>query len=229
MAMVFLTWSPFMAAIQRGIRVSVAEKGGHSSCSSLSDEKVRLAGELLLISSRTGKLLNVSIVPDRMESYYSPQLLRRSPSEEFILIGTGGETHGGGLYAFDLNCFTRPCSSPVSSTPLVNPSPHSPLSLSLIRQYVEIITDAFKGVMTPPVLIDVNRDQVEDIIIPLYNSTLFAFDGRTFRPLWNRTFPSSETYRSIAWIRSRAERSPASAILVRLRSDISMTMPLPIL
>jgi hypothetical protein len=49
--------------------------------------------------------------------------------------------------------------------------------------------------MTPPVLIDVNNDEIEDIIIPLYNSTLFAFDGKTFQQLWNRTFPSSETYR----------------------------------
>ena len=49
--------------------------------------------------------------------------------------------------------------------------------------------------MTPPVLIDVNHDNIEDIIIPLYNSTLYAFDGRTFQQLWNRTFPSSETYR----------------------------------
>jgi outer membrane protein assembly factor BamB len=51
--------------------------------------------------------------------------------------------------------------------------------------------------MTPPVLVDVNNDQIEDIIIPLYNSTLFAFDGKTFEQLWNRTFPSSETYRSV--------------------------------
>lgn len=52
--------------------------------------------------------------------------------------------------------------------------------------------------MTPPVLVDVNDDQIEDIVIPLYNSTLFAFDGRTFQQLWNRTFPSSETYSSPA-------------------------------
>ncbi|CAF0995646.1 unnamed protein product [Adineta steineri] len=137
---------------------------------------VKLAGEVLLISTKTGKLLNVSIVPDRMESYYSPQLLQRSSNEEYILIGTGGETHGGGLYAFDLKCFTIQCSSP----------------------YIKIISDEYKGVMTPPVLIDVNNDDIDDIIIPLYNSTLFAFDGKTFKQLWNRTFPSSETYSSPA-------------------------------
>lgn len=48
-----------------------------------------------------------------MESYYSPQLLRRSSSEQYILVGTGGETHGGGLYAFDVTCWKRACSSPV--------------------------------------------------------------------------------------------------------------------
>ena len=77
------------------------------------DEKVRLAGEILLISSRTGQLLNLSVVPDQMESYYSPQLLKRSETEEYILIGTGGETHGGALYAFDFKCWKRYCSSPV--------------------------------------------------------------------------------------------------------------------
>ena len=60
--------------------------------------------------------MNVSIVPDRMESYYSPQLFRRSSNEEYILLGTGGETHGGGLYAFDLKCFTNECSNPVKSS-----------------------------------------------------------------------------------------------------------------
>jgi hypothetical protein len=50
-----------------------------------------------------------------MESYYSPQLLQRSANEQYILVGTGGETHGGGLYAFDLNCFTVQCSSPVKN------------------------------------------------------------------------------------------------------------------
>lgn len=51
--------------------------------------------------------------------------------------------------------------------------------------------------MTPPVLIDVNKDNIEDIIIPLYNSVLCAFDGQTFKQIWNRTFPSSETYRFV--------------------------------
>jgi hypothetical protein len=110
-----------------------------------------------------------------MESYYSPQLFQRSTDEEYILIGTGGETHGGGLYAFDLKCFTTQCVEP----------------------YKKIISDEYKGVMTPPVLIDVNNDDIEDIIIPIYNSTLFAFDGKTFEQLWNKTFPSSETYRFI--------------------------------
>ncbi|CAF4328458.1 unnamed protein product, partial [Rotaria magnacalcarata] len=36
-----------------------------------------------------------------------------SAEEEYILVGTGGETHGGGLYALDVKCFSIQCSSPV--------------------------------------------------------------------------------------------------------------------
>jgi hypothetical protein len=50
-----------------------------------------------------------------MESYYSPQLFQRSVNEDYILIGTGGETHGGGLYAFNLKCFTTQCLEPVKT------------------------------------------------------------------------------------------------------------------
>jgi hypothetical protein len=78
------------------------------------DENVRLAGEILLVSTRTGRILNVTLVPDQMESYDSPQLIRRSPTEDYILIGTGGETHAGGLYAFDFRCWRRSCASPVN-------------------------------------------------------------------------------------------------------------------
>jgi hypothetical protein len=55
-----------------------------------------------------------------MESYYSPQLLQRSSTEEYVLIGTGGETHGGGLYALDLKCFTTQCSNPVEFNSINN-------------------------------------------------------------------------------------------------------------
>lgn len=58
-----------------------------------------------------------------------------------------------------------------------------------------IYTDAFKGVMTPPVLADVTGDGVEDIIVAVFNSSVLAFDGWTYKVIWNYTVPLTESYR----------------------------------
>lgn len=51
--------------------------------------------------------------------------------------------------------------------------------------------------MVPPVLADINNDNTEDIIAALFNSTVYAFDGRTLASIWNVTLPSSESISSI--------------------------------
>ena len=60
-----------------------------------------------------------------------------------------------------------------------------------------IYTDPLKGVMTPPVLVDLTGDGTVDIVINPFNSTVLAIDGRTYSVLWNRSFPLSESYRSV--------------------------------
>ena len=51
------------------------------------------------------------------------------------------------------------------------------------------------GVMVPPVLADINKDGTVDIIMAMFNATVVAFDGETFKIIWQYTFPTSETYR----------------------------------
>lgn len=58
-----------------------------------------------------------------------------------------------------------------------------------------IYTDCCKGVMVPPVIVDINGDFVGDIIVSLFNSTVAAFDGVTYEIIWKKEFPGSETYR----------------------------------
>lgn len=48
--------------------------------------------------------------------------------------------------------------------------------------------------MVPPVLIDINDDGVLDLIMSLFNSTVIAFDGLSFKEIWRTEFPNSETY-----------------------------------
>ena len=69
--------------------------------------------------------------------------------------------------------------------------------MHLSFQAVPIVTDKYKGVMTPPVLVDLTSDGVEDIVIPMFNSSLLAIDGLTFKIIWNHTFAMSESYKYV--------------------------------
>lgn len=56
----------------------------------------------MIVSGKSGEVLQWVGTPDEKESYYSPQLLTRPDGTDYVLFGTGGETHGGGLYVISL-------------------------------------------------------------------------------------------------------------------------------
>ena len=72
---------------------------------------------LLVVSGRTGRVLQANVVPDWKESYYSPQVYivqqstagsssaggSDSVSHKYVLFGTGGETVPGSLYRVKLD------------------------------------------------------------------------------------------------------------------------------
>lgn len=137
-------------------------------------ERVRNVARLMVISARTGRILSWNYVPDNAESYYSPQLLVHPDGTLLVMFGTGGETHPGGLYVVSLDGLLRG---------------------QLDHNYRAIFQDCCKGVISPPVLVDINRDEIVDIVLANFNSTVFAFDGLTFDQLWKREFVDAETYR----------------------------------
>ncbi|RWS24922.1 PQQ-like domain containing protein, partial [Leptotrombidium deliense] len=134
--------------------------------------KVRIPARLIFISSKTGIILSWSVVPDGAESYYSPQELVDSKGNNKILFGTGGETHRGSLFLISLDDLF---SGKISKAKMLH-------------------SDCCKGVMVPPVLIDLNNDTVLDIIMALFNSTVIAIDGDSHQILWKSHFAGSETY-----------------------------------
>ncbi|GAB6019216.1 hypothetical protein CHUAL_000827 [Chamberlinius hualienensis] len=132
----------------------------------------RLSGRLLIISGSSGRVMQWAGVPDNKETYYSIQRHQHPDGSALILFGTGGETHSGSLWVINIR--------------------------DLIKGHMNkaryIYTDSEKGLMTPPVLVDVNKDGVDDIILATFSSQVVAIDGVTFDQLWNFTIPSSESY-----------------------------------
>jgi hypothetical protein len=143
---------------------------------------------LLFFSGRTGRLLKSIPVPDGRESYYSPVIYKHIDGTQIVLFGTGGETHPGSLWCITLNDLYKGNIGKVFMSTYHLQLMHSCL------QARKIYSNKQKGVMTPPVLIDLNRDGVKDIVFADYNSTVLAFDGQSYRRMWNFTYPMSETY-----------------------------------
>lgn len=132
----------------------------------------RLVGRLLIFSGKTGEVLNWVKTPDERETYFSPVIYTKKDGLELVLFGTGGETHGGALWVISL----------------------FDLFHGLIENSKPIYKDNYKGVMNPPILVDLNKDGTVDIVMAMFNTTVAAFDGETHERLWDFFFPESETY-----------------------------------
>ncbi|XP_072049659.1 LOW QUALITY PROTEIN: uncharacterized protein [Amphiura filiformis] len=133
---------------------------------------VRHVGKLVLFSGRDGHVISFVEVPDGVESYYSPQVYYKKDNKPWVIFGTGGETHSGSLWVMPLQDIMEKTTIHAK----------------------KLYTGETKGIMTPPVLVDLTGDNVEDIVMRMYDSLTLAFDGETYLQLWNYSRPESESY-----------------------------------
>jgi hypothetical protein len=130
------------------------------------------AGCLLIISSRNGNQIGEPFwMPDGKETYMSPVLYGNST----ILFGTGGETVPGGLYSISIENI-----------------------LEQKNRFVTIVESFKKGVMVPPIILDIDHDGIDDILVSCFDGTLELINGKTMKPLWRRIFDGFEFYASPA-------------------------------
>jgi outer membrane protein assembly factor BamB len=127
----------------------------------------RPAGRLLVLSSKTGKLLANAQVPDGKETYMSVVC-----DEKYVFFGTGGETIGGHLYRTTL----------------------ADIMKGDISHAKILATSEKKGFVSSPVLVDINKDGVRDIIDNAVEGKMQAIDGATGSVLWQISFPYTEAY-----------------------------------
>ena len=137
------------------------------------DDPDRPAGRLVVVSSRTGKLLASAIVPDGRETYLSAVVADLEADGTLdVIYGTGGETFGGHLYRTTLAAIMA-----------------QDLSTSVV-----LATGEHKGFIAPPVLVDLTGDQVLDIAINSVDGRLLTFDGGDNSLLWQATVAGAEAY-----------------------------------
>ncbi|CAG9763246.1 unnamed protein product [Ceutorhynchus assimilis] len=102
---------------------------------------------------------------DTPKTFFMPQLLQQNSTSTLVLFGTGTPNAAGNLSAIDLNN----------------------------NQSITLYEDKFKGILTQAVLVDITGDNIADVVSSMYNSTIVAIDGKTFKTIWNYTIPNAVT------------------------------------
>ncbi|XP_055326879.1 uncharacterized protein LOC129580462 [Sitodiplosis mosellana] len=141
----------------------------------LSDQ-TSIAGHMQIISGQTGKIIRTIQTPNREELYVPIQVHTQIDGTEMLLVITGGQNSPGGVYLIPLNTI---------------------MDNSKENQFITVIRSESSGFMVPAILVDLNEDNVDDIVVSSFNSTVYAFNGQSYATLWNYTFADSESTSSI--------------------------------
>jgi outer membrane protein assembly factor BamB len=138
-------------------------------------QRPRPVGRLLILSSRTGKVLREARMPDGRETYCSPVLVKQpgQPANRWtLLFGTGGEAIGGHFYRTTL----------------------SALMQGDLSKAVPLADERYKGFCAPAVVCDLNADAVPDFVLNTVAGRTLAINGATNKLIWQFSYPSCETF-----------------------------------
>ena len=75
--------------------------------------------------------------------------------------------------------------------------PLLPLIITIFRSNVLLIfyiRGEKKGVMVPPVIIDMDGDSIDDLLISVYEGLLVLKNGKDLTDMWTVSFPNMESY-----------------------------------
>ena len=206
---------------------------------------------LVVVSGRTGQQLMERVpVPDGHETYMSPVYLSRGEGlDGMILVGTGGETLPGSLWAISYNSLrsrilryrtthtqydpdytpfreyiNHACNKDMTTKELEDLRPvFDPESfdvgrdtkgdkhLSLCRSWgshhaiwneyglcvYQLLTTEEKGVMLPPVIVDMTEDAQDDLVVSTFDGRTLVINGNDTEVVWEVTRPGTESYRCV--------------------------------
>ncbi|XP_014611757.1 PREDICTED: uncharacterized protein LOC106790976 [Polistes canadensis] len=124
--------------------------------------------KILIVSGKKGKIL-YTIDSPKLELFSLPQTIVYPDGENIFVLTANNQMQSGTLYIASSANFM-----------------HGNLKLK------ELHHSSGKAALLPLVLVDITLDGIADIVAPMFDSTIIAYDGLTFNPIWNYTVPNSE-------------------------------------
>ncbi|WP_339901157.1 PQQ-binding-like beta-propeller repeat protein [uncultured Cyclobacterium sp.] len=159
-----------------GIEELLTSNGGNAKVEPNQTEG-RFPGVLMVIDPVNGDILAADTMPDGGETYLSPLFIEQKKSgEQQVLFGSGGETLSGNLYLAKL----------------------SDLMGNNLSNAKTLVREKSHGFIAPPVLVDLNEDEILDIVSVSHASTLTAICGKSFEEIWQLKIPNTESSNSFA-------------------------------
>ncbi len=153
-----------------GISDLIIANGGNAHAAPFDTN--RPVGRLLILSSKTGKILSNVEVPDGKETYMSVVCEKKNDKNFTVLFGTGGETIGGHLYQTTLHDIMK----------------------GDIHNSKILASGETKGFVASPVLVDINKDGIQDIVANAVDGRMLAIDGATDSLIWQVSLAGTEAY-----------------------------------
>lgn len=141
----------------------------------LPNDPNRPPGKLMIIGSKSGKLIAEAYSPDGKEIYMSAVVVDRGSENPRVIFGTGGERIPGSLF-------------------VANVSEVLGGDLSIAT---ELATSPVKGFIAPPAIVDITADGVPDIVVNAVDGRMIALDGVDYRKLWEVKIEGTEVYTSL--------------------------------
>lgn len=126
----------------------------------------------MILDGKTLRELREFRAPDGAETYCAPAVVELSDTT-WVLWGTGGETLPGQLYSIPLGAFWDGTAQQVFQT---------------------WVSGGTKGIMQPPVFVDITHDGTLDVIVSIFEGGLLALDGRSHAELWRVNISGTENY-----------------------------------
>ncbi len=154
-----------------GFEDIIIANGGDPSA--LPGDPNRPAGYILILSSKTGKILAQAKVPDNRETYSNLIVADIDNDKNTdIIFGTGGETLSGALWRTTVNDVMK----------------------GDITNAIALARGKARGYVPPPVLADINRDSTLDIIAMNDEGLLSVINGKNNQLIWEKHFKGTESY-----------------------------------
>ncbi|XP_063981625.1 uncharacterized protein LOC135164846 isoform X1 [Diachasmimorpha longicaudata] len=128
------------------------------------------SSRVILLSGKNGTVIKSIDFSKREQLFIAPQVLVHPDGEIIYILSSCTPDQSGGVYII---------------------TQHDLLHGNLKRKR-QLQQGQGKGVLLPPILVDLTLDGTEDIITVALDSTITAYNGLNFQPIWNYTVDQSE-------------------------------------